>query len=542
MAGLGFKNTTIKMLMVATIGIVAVALFLYLSVVWAMSNGIVAKTVEQERLADTMRIMADTRFNVVKIQQALTDAAATGDDDGFSSAMDDLNAAQDSLDALVTARPALQGEAEAFKQGIGELHELGVRMANAYIKDGRNAGIAILQDPNEGFDVSAARLTGAMNALLETLNKDLISATKTLNTAEESSRLTVVGSSMAMFVFVALGFLIVFYKVVPPLNKFLASMRDINSGSGDLTRRLPHDSKDEVGEIIEEFNAFASKLQVIISDVVRSSTQLNNTSEEMLDAVGRAEKGVLRQQDETMHVATAMNQMSATVQEIARNAASAAEAAEQADQETSQSRQVVMQTKQSINLLADEVDKATQVIHQLELDSDNIGTILDVIRDIADQTNLLALNAAIEAARAGEQGRGFAVVADEVRSLASRTQDSTQQIREMIEKLQGGAANAVAVMESGSSQAQLSVQQATQAEASLEVVTKAVATINEMNMQIASAAEEQSAVSAEINRNIHNISQVSDETAQGVQRSTELSGTVTGESNQLLALMKKFRV
>ena len=542
MAMLGFKNTTIKMLMVATIGIVAVALFIYLSVVWTMSNGIVAKTVAQERLADTMRIMADARFNVVKIQQALTDAAATGENDGFSSAMDDFNAAQDKLDELAITRPDMQGKAAEFKQSLGELHELGVRMANTYINNGRNAGIAILRDPDEGFDVRAAKLTGAMNALLETLNKDLNTATKTLNTAEESSRLTVVGSSIAMFVFVALGFLIVFYKVVPPLNAFLASMRDINSGSGDLTRRLSHDSKDEVGEIIEEFNAFASKLQVIISDVVRSSTQLNNTSEEMLDAVGRAEKGVLRQQDETMHVATAMNQMSATVQEIARNAASAAEAAEQADKETSQGRQVVVQTKQSINLLADEVERATQVIHQLELDSDNIGTILDVIRDIADQTNLLALNAAIEAARAGEQGRGFAVVADEVRSLASRTQDSTQQIREMIEKLQGGAANAVAVMEGGSSQAQLSVQQATQAEASLEVVTKAVATINDMNMQIASAAEEQSAVSAEINRNIHNISQVSDETAQGVQRSTELSGTVTGESNQLLALMKKFRV
>ena len=542
MAVLGFKNTSIKMLMVATIGIVAVALFIYLSVVWVMSNGIVAKTVEQERLADTMRKMADTRFNVIKIQQALTDAAATGDNGGFSSAMDNLSAAQDNLDELIAARPDLQGKVEEFKQGIGELHELGVRMANAYIKNGRNAGVAILRDPNEGFDVSAEKLTGAMNALLETLNKDLNTATKTLNTAEESSRLTVVGSSMAMFVFVALGFLIAFYKVVPPLNNFLASMRDINSGSGDLTRRLAHDSKDEVGEIIEEFNAFVGKLQAIISDVVRSSTQLNNTSEEMMEAVGRAEKGVLQQQDETMHVAAAMNQMSATVQEIARNAASAAEAAEQADKETSQSRQVVVQTKMSINLLADEVEKATKVIHQLELDSDNIGTILDVIRDIADQTNLLALNAAIEAARAGEQGRGFAVVADEVRSLASRTQDSTQQIREMIEKLQGGAANAVAVMEGGSSQAQLSVQQATQAEASLEVVTKAVATINDMNMQIASAAEEQSAVSAEINRNIHNISQVSEETAQGVQRSTELSGTVTGESNQLLALMKKFRV
>ncbi len=542
MAVLGFKNTTIKTLMVATIGIVAVALFIYLSVVWTMSNDIVAKTAEQERLAETMRIIADARFNVVKIQQALTDAAASGDDGGFSAAMDGLSAAQDKLDEMAAARPDLQGKAEEFKQGIGEFHELGVRMANAYIKNGRNAGIAILRDPNEGFDVRAARLTGDMDTLLETLDKYLNTATKSLNKAEESSRLTVVGSSMAMFVFVAAAFLIVFYKVVPPLNKFLSSMRDINSGSGDLTRRLANDSKDEVGEIIEEFNVFVSKLQAIISDVVRSSTQLNNTSEEMLDAVGRAEKGVLQQQDETMHVAAAMNQMSATVQEIARNAASAAEAAEQADKETSQSKQVVVQTKQSINLLANEVEKATQAIHQLESDSDNIGTILDVIRDIADQTNLLALNAAIEAARAGEQGRGFAVVADEVRSLASRTQDSTQQIREMIEKLQGGAANAVAVMEGGSSQAQLSVQQATQAEESLHVVTKAVATINEMNMQIASAAEEQSAVSAEINRNIHNISQVSEETAQGVQRSTELSGSVTGESSQLLALMKKFRV
>ena len=542
MAVLGLKNTTIKMLMVATIGIVAVALFIYLSVVWTMSNDIVAKTIEQESVANTMKIMADTRFGIVNIQQSLTEVAATGDSGGFSQAMDSLTAAQDKLDSLADVRPDLKDKVEELKQGINELHEVGVRMANTYINSGHTAGNAIMQDTNEGFDARATKLAGAIDAMLEMLDNDLNAATKSLNKAENSSRFTVVGISMVMFVFVATAFLIVFYKVVPPLNKFLASMRDINSGSGDLTRRLSHDSKDEVGEIIGEFNAFVSKLQAIISDVVRSSTQLNNTSEDMLDAVGRAEKGVLRQQDETMHVATAMNQMSATVQEIARNAASAAEAAEQADKETSQSTQVVVQTKQSINLLADEVEKAAQVIHQLELDSDNIGTILDVIRDIADQTNLLALNAAIEAARAGEQGRGFAVVADEVRSLASRTQDSTQQIREMIEKLQGGAANAVAVMESGSSQAQLSVQQATQAEASLAAVTKAVASINDMNMQIASAAEEQSVVSAEINRNIHNISQVSEETAQGVQRSTELSGAVTGESNQLLALMKKFRV
>jgi methyl-accepting chemotaxis protein len=234
--------------------------------------------------------------------------------------------------------------------------------------------------------------------------------------------------------------------------------------------------------------------------------------------------------------------MSNTVQEIARNAARAAESADQADKEALQSKQVVTQTKLAINELATEVEKATQVIHQLEAESDNIGTILDVIRDIADQTNLLALNAAIEAARAGEQGRGFAVVADEVRSLASRTQDSTQQIKTMIERLQTGANNAVAVMETGRAQAQRSVQQATQAEGSLEVITKAVGTINEMNMQIASAAEEQNSVSSEINRNIHNIGQVTEQTFQGVQESTALCGEVIKESKQLQALMKKFQV
>lgn len=278
-------------------------------------------------------------------------------------------------------------------------------------------------------------------------------------------------------------------------------------------------------------------MQAVISDVVRSSGRLNQASEDMSGVVAEAEQAVLRQQGETAHVATAMNQMSATVQEVAANAARAAEAAEQADQETSQSKQVVVQTREGINLLANEVGKATHVIHQLETDSDNIGGILDVIRDVAEQTNLLALNAAIGAARAGEQGRGFAVVADEVRSLARRTQDSTQQIRELIENLQEVADKAVTVMEEDSAQAQLSVQQATQAEESLEVVTRAVATINEMNMQIARAAEEQSVVSGEVNRNVHNIREVSEETAQGVQRSAALAGVVADESDQLLRLM-----
>jgi len=539
---LAIGNTTIKMLMRAATAIAATALGLYVLIAWVMSNDIIDKSIEQQRIANAMRALAETRINVAQIQQFLTDVAATGDSGGFSDAAANLAAARANLDKLTDARPDMKGRVEEFKQGVGELHEIGVRMANDYIKGGRAAGNAIMKDPNDGFDVRSAKLAGAMNEFLETLNHDLDAASGSVNQAEVAARFRVIGAGIAIFVFLVLTFSVLFYNVVPPLDKLHKSLRDINRGNGDLTRRLSHNSKDEVGAIVEEFNAFVGQLQSIISDVVQSSAQLSKTAEGMLGVVGQAEKGILRQQDETTHVATAMSEMSTTVQEIARNAASAAEAADQADKEASQSKQVVTQTKQSISLLADEVEKATQVIHQLESDSDNIGTILDVIRDIADQTNLLALNAAIEAARAGEQGRGFAVVAAEVRSLASRTQDSTQQIREMIEKLQGGASNAVTVMETGRAQAQRSVQQAMQAEVSLEAITKAVGTINDMNMQIASTAEEQSAVSAEIDRNIHNISQLSEETAQGVQKSFELSSAVTEESKQLQGLMKKFRV
>jgi methyl-accepting chemotaxis protein len=538
----GFRNTSIRNFLTGVVGMTGAALLGYLSIIWMMSNDIVAKTAEQQRVADAMKIMADTQLYVANIRRVLTEAGATGDNRGFSEAMDNLTAARDKLDGLGAARPELQGKAVELKQGLSELHEAGKRMANAYINDGRDAGNAVMQDANEGFAVRATRFAGAVDELSQRLSHDLDAATGSLDKAEHSSRFTVMGISIAIFAFLVIVFLALFYKVIPPLNKILASMRDINSGSGDLTRRLSHDNKDEMGEIVGEFNAFIGQLQAIIADVVQSSKHLQQTAEDMLGVVGQSEKGVFQQQDETTHLAAAMNEMSTTVQEVARNAAHAAEAAEQADEETSQSRDVVTRTKEGINLLANEVEKAAQVIHQLGSDSDNIGTIVDVIRDIADQTNLLALNAAIEAARAGEQGRGFAVVADEVRSLASRTQDSTRQIREMIEKLQGRANNAVAVMEAGSSQAQLSVQQATQAEESLEVVTKAVATINDMNMQIASAAEEQSSVSTEISRNVHNINEVSENTAHSVRAAAELSGAVADRSNRLLALLNKFRV
>ncbi|MGD8593954.1 MAG: methyl-accepting chemotaxis protein, partial [Gammaproteobacteria bacterium] len=232
----------------------------------------------------------------------------------------------------------------------------------------------------------------------------------------------------------------------------------------------------------------------------------------------------------------------ATVQEVARNATEAANAASHSDEEAQKGQAVVDRTINAIDALASEVDRAANVIHRLEQDSDQIGTVLDVIKGIAEQTNLLALNAAIEAARAGEQGRGFAVVADEVRTLASRTQQSTAEIQQMIERLQAGAQEAVSVMDDSRSRAADSVSSAQSAGQSLQSITGSVASITDMNTQIAAAADEQSAVAEEVNKNIVNINHAAERAADGAKQTSAASNALAGLAQDLQALVGQFKV
>ena len=318
-------------------------------------------------------------------------------------------------------------------------------------------------------------------------------------------------------------------------------MGEIARGRIEVTEQLQPGGEGEIGILMGGIRDFAERVNHLVRQVASSTSRLTRAVAETTEVTNSTTNRILQQQSETEQVATAITEMSATVNDVAKNAASAEQAAKAADQEANRGREVVAQTVTSIQSLAAEVERAADVIQKLEKDSEDIGAVLDVIKGIAEQTNLLALNAAIEAARAGEQGRGFAVVADEVRTLASRTQQSTQEIQEMIERLQAGARQAVSVMEASRHKADENVEQSNRAGESLESITGAVATISEMNVQIASAAEEQSAVAEEINRNIVSISRVASETAEGAQQTTRVReelGRLSNEFQELAGFVK----
>lgn len=311
---------------------------------------------------------------------------------------------------------------------------------------------------------------------------------------------------------------------------------------GDLTQKMRMLGKDEYAWMCWEYSQARKGFSSLIDEVLSSVEQLAKEAENLAGITQQSSSGAQRQQSEIEKVASAMNQMSTTVNAVATNAGSAANAAQEADTEAQQGCEVVNQSLDTINSLAEEVKNTSNVIEKLKGDSISIGAVLDVIRDIAEQTNLLALNAAIEAARAGEQGRGFAVVADEVRTLASRTQQSTQEINEMIERLQNGANQAVMVMEKGRDKAEMSVEQAAQAGEALKSITGVVNSIKSMNTEIASAAEDQSTTAEEINQNIVNISEVAHETSEGAQKTSTASDELAKLAVGLQDKLSKFKV
>lgn len=381
---------------------------------------------------------------------------------------------------------------------------------------------------------TAVNLDG-IELAVDAVRRDLESRVNTVLT-------TILAIATLMLIALGIAGVVVSNSVARPIQVIKAKLDDIAAGDGDLTHRLPESGNDELGQLARSFNRFVDKIHGMVGQVADMTTQLTDMVGKVAAQAQRSETAMQAQRTETDQVATAINEMSAAAQEVAHSAQGAAEAAQQTDREGQQAKSVVEQSIRQIHALVDDIRSSGRSLDELQQDVHAIVGVLDVIRSIAEQTNLLALNAAIEAARAGEAGRGFAVVADEVRALASRTQQSTQEIQDMIDRLQRGAQQAVVAMGRSSEAGDSSSEQAVQAGSSLDTMARLIATINGMNAQIASAAEEQTAVAEEINRSVHQIAESVESVASETQQSARTARDLHDLGDRLGGLVRQFRI
>ena len=422
---------------------------------------------------------------------------------------------------------ALQNQIERLRsehQGMGNAYRKGYQ---AFVAAG--AEPAVGDTAVKGIDRAASE---QMSTLVSQLNQHGQTQAEAISTSAEQTvwlGLTVMLLSSALIGLFSLW--LVNRNMITPIRALIEHIAQLSQGN--FGQRVDTSRRDELGRLAEAANTLRDFLADTFSRLQLSTTNLDNASNELSAIAAQMAQGTHEQFSRTDQVATAMHEMSATAQEVARHAAAAATAADDADRSAQQGEQVMQATIQTITGMRSEIASTAEVIRRLETDSGRIGKVLEVIRGIAEQTNLLALNAAIEAARAGEQGRGFAVVADEVRTLAQRTAESTAEINQIINTVQTGAINAVRAIESGQNRSEEGVIQVTEAGAMLQRITAAVEAIRDMNRQIATAAEEQTSVAEDISRNLTEITVIASSNQQNVQRTEIASQNLHNLSGQL---------
>ena len=451
------------------------------------------------------------KLSVVQVQQWLTDISATRGQDGLADGFDEAEKSARMFHQLIDELQQLDTEHESvyteMVPAFEAYYDTGKKMARAYVDEGPTGGNRMMS----AFDGKASKLTIMVDNFVESVHARASDALIEQKNMSETAVTRIWISGVAVTVFV----LILFFTMSHALSALPEIVNQLHHlADGDLSVTNKISRGDEIGDLAITLNKMRDSLQQMIARISGMSDQLTDSSSELQLVVSKADETTAQQRSETDQVATAMNEMTAAVHEVANNISHAANAAKEANDETRNGQQVVGQTVSRIQELAKNIEAAADTIRQLEQDSQKITAVLDVIKGVAEQTNLLALNAAIEAARAGEQGRGFAVVADEVRTLASRTQRSTEEINKMIAGLLSGTRDAVTVMTTSREHVRSVVDQAAKANASLNNIAEAVARIHDMSAQIASSSEEQGSVAEEINRNIVKIGGMTEDAAE----------------------------
>ena len=464
-----------------------------------------------------------------------------------ASEMDMLKGADENADKMRTLFREIKSLEPERKRVVEDLTS---SFENYYvlareISEGMISGKADFTQINAKVELMGSKMTSLNSRLRDFRDESftLFSENISQSIADSNTALNV-GAIIAVLITVILIMVSLYITmlVTGNIGQVVLSLQEIARGEGDLTKRIKQNSEDEIGTLVYWFNSFVERLQGIIGDVVTSISPLSDVSRELGSLASNGEHASSQQLEATVSVNRSMKEMFESLNENAVNTSNAAEAASDANEQAKKGHGIVSEAIRTINDLAKEVAKAGETIHQLEADTANVGQILDVIQGIASQTNLLALNAAIEAARAGEHGRGFAVVADEVRTLASRTQESTEEIHRVIEQLQRTARAISEVMANGQRKAEESVVKAGETGSSLQAITSRVEEINVMNTQIASATEEQQQTSHFIQQSIDEISASAQRAADGsakVASSTEQLHKVT---QKLSAVARQFRV
>jgi len=536
-----FKTLSVKrkILLIPIVGALGFCIYLAISLI-AMSQ-IVTK-LDQAYTID-YRLLQTSEFSLVhldKIKETLGNAATMGEAEMLATANKYAAELRDKIQETIRFDKRNAGFLRSLNKDFDEYFKGAYQLSKEMIEG--TADFSVIGKRSQS-------ISGQLNALVKKLdtfqNERYAAFTDAFESVNEQAE-----STSTVGVIVGVVTIILLFAVAIPiatairtsLKEVIDSMQDIAQENGDLTVRLVTQSKDEIGDLVFWFNSFIEKLQGVIKHVVDTALPLADTSNKIQQLSQQTISSFQRQSDTVVQSRQSVEEMSASVADITTNAADAADAARNANNEADKGKEVVEKTVQGIRDLAETVSQSSETINQLQEDTNRVNVVLEVIRGIAEQTNLLALNAAIEAARAGEQGRGFAVVADEVRNLASRTQESTQEINQMLEQLQSAATKAVSMMESSRASVEVSVASANEAGESLVVITETVNTIADMNGAIAVATEEQHQVSGLMVGHVEDIQSCADEASIASSEIAEVSDHLSKLASELEAVARQFKV